>query len=143
MYETGTGLTGNFVLRRRRRRLGRGELRMRKDSRMAVGLGKGLEEKKGRGRGYGYDMGYKEEIKLKLRSGSGTTAHGRNVTRFISHCDGVDEGSKGAARWCPMRYKDNWTLGGESGLWLGQGQGVKALASVGLDSVLQKRALKP
>jgi len=31
------------------------------------------------------------EIKLKLRSGSGTaTAHGRNVTRFISHCEEVD-----------------------------------------------------
>jgi hypothetical protein len=48
-------------------------------------------------------------VKLKLRSGSGTTtAHGRNVTRYISHCGEMvkwTRGGKGAARWCPIRIR--------------------------------------
>jgi hypothetical protein len=69
-------------------------------------------------------------IKLKLRSGSGTaTAHGRNVTRFISHCGEVDEGCWDAGQRCPMGYKERRTLGGHGGIGSDVGQGLKALAT--------------
>jgi hypothetical protein len=45
-------------------------------------------------------------IKLKLRGGTETT-HGRNVTRFMSHCDEVDEGRKRDRDCRPMKYIGN------------------------------------